>query len=129
MLSAPLFVVQTNLETLSLDPKAPRSSVLHPRTPRNADPTQTQAPHAIEDRTKKEVMTVEATLERVPQALSPVDYRSLVERAIGKGGVGLTELRKETQDAGMVRAGGARMPRPVVTNRLRLALFTCHYKS
>ena len=52
-----------------------------------------------------EMATSGANSDMPRQALSPVDYEKLVERAISQGGEDLTELRRKARDAGVVRGG------------------------
>lgn len=65
--------------------------------------TFTRSNSAGEHHAKAEMATPGANSEMPRQALSPVDYEKLVERAISQGGEELTELRRKARDAGVVR--------------------------
>lgn len=67
--------------------------------------TSTRSDSAREDHEKEEVVTPGLISEIPQQALSPVNYEKIVERAIGQGGEELAELRRKARDAGMVRRG------------------------
>lgn len=70
---------------------------------------------AGEHRAEAKMATPGANSEIPREALSPVDYEKLVERAIGQGGEELAELRGKARDAGVVR--GKRRIRTFISKR------------